>query len=223
MGRRHHSQKTEEILFKIEKNLQIIENFFQRDQSFALLKFNLNPHTDDARLVALLPRIDGERFLEAQLRRLLGTRSLALRRAADDSVSNSQFLSREGLDDTELDALRQGLRTREIESGVGSEGISLLILPCFAQLLRLTQDEVQVLIKTLSQPRFLLVADMLTPLLHFYQQKFDDDIAFYTKPTGKEKRQDGSFPFMVNYRRVELPESGSQVGNVKYRNYKKRK
>jgi len=47
-------------------------------------------------------------------------------------------------------------------------------------------------------------------------------VGFSTVPTGAEKRRDVSFPFMVNYQRVQLPEPGSRVGRVKYRDYTKK-
>lgn len=184
MGRRHYTQEAEieNILSIIRSRLEDIQQFFQRDQSFALSKLNFDPRTDDARLVALLPAVEGEEYFEAQLRRLLATRSLALQRAANESVSMSEFLRDVGLSASERDAVRQGERARQIEIGTGVAGSSFLLLPCFARLIGLNDEQVWMLINKLIAPDFqpyLQKAGPFTPLVHSYQQGFDNDITFY--------------------------------------------
>lgn len=165
----------------VRASVKAVKEFLKRDQSFALSKFNLNPDRDDPRLVALLPAVENEEFLEVQLRRLLAARRLALRRE-NFHLTDAEFLRREGLAEDALRGLQIGRLCRRIENAIGIDGVSILLLPSIPKLYHLKQEQEPMLVKRLSDPDFqddLQLAHVFTPLLHLYQRGFDDDISFY--------------------------------------------
>lgn len=188
MGRSHHMQRktriteVDRIISTVRANRKDIRDFFKRDQSFVLSKFPLNPQDHNPIRIALLSTVDGEESLEVQLRRLLASRHLALKREASPYGSDIEFLRGLGLGSDAVNGLHHGQRNRRIEKGVGVDGISLETLSCSTLLLHLRRDGESVLIETFNNTdsaEYLQEARAFTPLLHLYQRGFDEDVAFY--------------------------------------------
>ncbi|EED22517.1 hypothetical protein TSTA_060150 [Talaromyces stipitatus ATCC 10500] len=175
MEQRRQMRKTgaSEVLLEVQMKEKVTREFFQQDWSLILSKFQLKAD-DDPRLVGLLPMIKDEGLLEAQLRRLLASRHLALKEERwlqenlpwpPDNIASipnayrrgPDFLRNEGLSGhiqyAAVNGLSLGQRSRRLENDVRSEGIAFALLPVFSKLSHLDSSQEKELNKKLQDER----------------------------------------------------------------------
>lgn len=182
---------TAALLVVLESQDKICRFLIKHDWSSILLKFDL-PSNYNLELVGLLPQCRGEQPWEAQLRRLLGARHLALqydRWLAETGQgglahidllpsayrSRHRFLEHHNLPPTDRvrKILAVGERILRIERNIGVRGISLMLLPIFStfsDMSRKKEDEiVNLLVSHATYSGTIQIASIFSTVLDYYQ------------------------------------------------------